>query len=51
MPADLHPRPSPKRPLIPTEVLIVIGFTIIFMIAVIVAWYGHGAYYYNMPLP
>ncbi len=49
LPVDLHPKPD-NQPILPPNGWVVIVFIIIFILAIIFAWYGHCNYYYNMPL-
>lgn len=47
-PVRLNKKQDSRKIIITPEMLVVILFTIFFILAIIFAWIGKGAYYYNM---
>ena len=47
-PVRLNKQQDDRKIIITPEMLVVIIFTICFILAIIFAWIGKGAYYYNM---
>ena len=50
MPADLRPKPKPRKICITTEEIFIIAFIIFFILAIVFVLGGRASYYYNFPL-